>query len=113
MRLVIDDGNGRRGIQQLSFPQTKQAAAIMDCIGRLIPQEGIDYDIEVVFKGSNDPNVSMNIISKTDKGEWWKNYVTKMISKYPPKVENPEPSIPIDVKEDEKKQEGNNEEIVP
>lgn len=105
MRMLVDDGKGRRPLQQMSFPQTKQAAAIMDCIGRLIPQEGVDYDVEVIFNGSNDPNVSMNIAAHTDKGRWWKDYVMKMISKYPPTVENPEPSIPIEKDEEGPKDE--------
>lgn len=99
MRMMLDNGNGRSNIENLSFPQTKQAAAIMDCLGRLIPQEGVDYEVEVVFKGVNDPRLSMNIIARTDKGEWWKEYVKKMISKYPPTVDNPDLSIPIDVNE--------------
>lgn len=46
MKLLIDEGNGRRPVAQMTYPQTRQAAAIMDAIGRLIPQEGVDYDIE-------------------------------------------------------------------
>ena len=111
MRMLVDDGRGRSPLQKMSFPQTKQAAAIMDCIGRRIPQEGVDYDVEIIFNGPNDPNVSMNIAAHTDKGEWWRQYVMKMIKKYPPTVENPEPSIPIDTHE--KNEEDSNEEIVP
>ena len=88
------DGKGRKHVSNMSFPQTKQAAAIMDCIGRLIPQEGIDYDVEIIFKGSYNPSVSMNIVALTDKGEFWKKYVMGMISKYPPMVDNPDQSLP-------------------
>lgn len=101
MRLLIEDGGVKRPLQKMSFPQTKQAAAIMDCIGRLIPQEGVDYDVEVVFRGVNDPNVSINISPHTDKGEWWRQYVMTMIQKYPPTVENPDPSMPIDTSVDD------------
>ena len=38
----------------------------------------------------------MNIAPKNGRGEWWKKYVMAMIKKYPPKVENPEPSLPDD-----------------
>ena len=99
------DGNGRKTVSNMSFPQTKQAAAIMDCIGRLIPQEGVDYDVEVIFKGSYNPQVSMNIVALTDKGEFWKKYVMSMISKYPPMVENPEQSLPEEQQEKPEKKE--------
>ena len=95
------DGKGRKPVAKMSFPQTKQAAAIMDCIGRLIPQEGVDYDVEVIFKGAYNPQVSMNIVALTDKGEWWKKYVMEMIRKYPPTVENPEQSLPAELAEKE------------
>lgn len=105
---ILEDANGRRRqVSQMSFAQTKQAAAIMDCIGRLIPQEGVDYDVEVIFKGSYNPQVSMNIVALTDKGEFWKKYVMAMISKYPPMVENPEQSL---LEEQQEKSE-NKEEI--
>ena len=96
MRVFILDGTGKTAITQMSIPQSKQSIAIADCIGRLIPQEGVDYDIEVTFKGRNDPSVSMGIIPHTDKGEWWRKYVLEMINKYPPTVHNPEQSIPED-----------------
>lgn len=96
MRLMI----GQQPLRNLSFAQNMQATAIMDGIARLIPQEGVDYDVHVIFKGPNDPSVSMNIVAHTDKGEWWKQYVAQMIRKYPPVVEykgdrlpeNPTPS---------------------
>ena len=66
----------------------------MDCIGRMIPQEGADYDVEVTFKGAYNPSVSMSVVPHTNKGEWWRRYVSEMIKKYPPQVENPEMSIP-------------------
>lgn len=93
MKMVLDESGVRKELEELSFQQGKQAAAIMDCIGRLIPQEGVDYDVEIVFKGKYNPSVSMSIEAHTDKGEWWKGYVMKMISKYPPTVENPPQAI--------------------
>lgn len=93
------DGKGIKPVSNMSFPQTKQAAAIMDCIGRLIPQEGVDYDVEVIFKGSYNPSVSMNIVALTDKGEFWKKYVMEMIRKYPPMVENPDQALPEEQQE--------------
>jgi len=78
MHIFVNDAQGRRPVTQMSFPQTKQAAAIVDCIGRLIPQEGVDYDVEITFKGNYDPSVSMNIVPHTDKGEWWRKYVSEI-----------------------------------
>lgn len=101
MRLFVDDGGGKSPLEKMSFPQAKQAAAIMDCIGRLIPQEGVDYDVDIIFKGAYNQNVSMSIAARTDKGEWWRQYVLKMIGKYPPTVNNPEPSLPDDPNENE------------
>lgn len=93
MHVFIEDENGRRQVHQMSFVQLKQSAAVMDCFGRMIPQEGVDYDVEVVFKGVDNPSVSMYMIPHTDKGEWWKRYAEVMIKKYPPTVENPEEAI--------------------
>ena len=117
MRMFLDDGTSRRPLSQMSFMQSKQAAAIVDCIGRLYPQEGVDFDVEIVFKGENSPSVSMTIVPLTDKGEWWKRYVAEAIKIYPPSVENvgqpieeefkPEPDV------SEKKDEVVDAEIVP
>ena len=82
MKLFQDN----RPITQLSFAQNEQARAIMAAVARLIPQEGVDYNVHIGFKGTNSPAVSVSIVPITDKGEWWKDYVTKMIRKYPPVV---------------------------
>ena len=70
MRIFVQEGGVKRPVTQMTLPQGKQAAAIMDCFGRLIPQEGIDYDVEITFKGAYSPSVSMGIVSHTDKGEF-------------------------------------------
>lgn len=93
MKLLVMGESGATAVSEMSFHQAKQAAALMDCIGRLIPQEGVDYDVEILFKGAYDPKLSINIIPLTDKGEWWKRYVSEMIRKYPPSVSNPEEAI--------------------
>ena len=107
MKLLI----GQQPLKSMSFVQSKQAAAIMDGIARLIPQEGVDYDVCISFKGANNPSVSMDIIAHTDKGEWWKRYVAQIIKKYPPVVEykgerlpeSPSPSDFPDLGEEQKK----------
>lgn len=113
MHVFVDDGNGRKSVSSMSFAQTKQAIAIMDGIGRLIPQEGVDYDVEVIFKGAYSPQVSMNIVPLTDKGIWWKKYVMEMISKYPPTVDNPEQSLPEDPADKEYESEEKDAQVVP
>lgn len=114
MRFLIDNVAGKSNLKDLTFAQTKQAAAIMDNIARLIPHEGVDYDVEVTFKGDYNPSVSMRIIPLTEKGVWWQKYVMEMLKKHPPTVENPDMSIPDSVPEDLENQEGraNNEEVV-
>lgn len=110
--LVTDDGE-RVSLPQMSWAQTKQAAAIMDCFGRLIPQEGVDYDVEISFKGENSPDVSMNVTAHTDKGEWWKRYLSEFIKKYPPTVENPEEAIEEPKEDNEEKDEKKPETVTP
>lgn len=98
MHFFIDDGSGKKPLaSSLTFPQTKQAAAIMDTIARLIPHEGVDYDVEITFKGDYNVSVSMSIIPLTEKGEWWRKYAMEMIKKHPPTIENPEMAIPEDM----------------
>ena len=69
---------------QLSFGQVQQTAALADCLGRLIPQEGVDYDVHIILKEptgdekaqhKTPTRVSMQIVALTEKGEWWKRYV--------------------------------------
>lgn len=71
-------------LDKLTLSQLHQTAAIADCLGRLIPQEGVDYDVNVILRGKNETRVSMQIVALTDKGQWWKEYVGRMIHKYPP-----------------------------
>ena len=161
MNSYMDDGSGGKTPNpSLSFAQSKQAVAIMDCVARMVPHEGVDYDItlngstfdiqpltdkgqffrsfigacvsktppdipvgdgalvaiksylsslvpregvdfnvEIVFKGAYSPSVSMSVVAANERGEWWKRYIMEMIRKYPPTVENPEPSMPIDPEE--------------
>lgn len=113
MRMIIEDEDGRRDIPGMSYYQSRQAYAIMSCIGRLIPQEGIDYDVEIIFKGANDPSVSMNIVAHTDKGEWWKKYVMSMINKYPPTVEDPPQALDETIRAEDVEQEVENAQVVP
>lgn len=109
MKLLI----GQQPLKSMSFVQSKQAAAIMDGIARLIPQEGVDYDVCISFKGANDPSVSMNIVAYTDKGEWWKRYVGQMINKYPPVVEYKGERLPENPSLSDFPELGNNQEKQP
>lgn len=114
MRLFVEENGSRRPIEAMALPQAKQAAAITDCIGRMIPQEGIDYDLEVIFKGRYNRDVSMNIVPHTDKGAWWMRYVAEMIKKYPPKVSNPEQAVQdVPIEQIEREIKEDNEKVVP
>ena len=108
MKFFLENEKGRTLIEDLSYAQSKQAVAIMDAVARLIPQEGIDYDVNITFKGEYNPSVSMKIEAHTDKGEFWKQYVAQMIGKYPPKVDyagDALPENPIPPEEGEQKEE--------
>lgn len=103
MRVFSTDKEGtRRELGNLSFMRTKQAISVMDAIGRLIPQEGIDYSVEITFDDTNPSAVSLLIKAHTDKGELWKSYVEKMIGKYPPTINPPGEAIPDEQFEEEK-----------
>ena len=101
MKAVLLNNGAKVPLQNLSFAQTKQAAAVMDCIGRLIPHEGVDYEVEIIFKSAYDPSVSLNITALTDKGTLWKDYLMKMIAKYPPVVDYHGDVLPDNPKEAE------------
>ena len=71
-------------VNGLTVLQGNTVVAYADAIARLIPQEGIDYDVVITFSGESDLKTSMRIIPHTDKGEWWKDYIHALIKKYPP-----------------------------
>lgn len=93
MKLQLLENGKTRPIESPSYVQSYQLRSLMECIARLIPQEGVDYDVVVTFKGERDPSVSMTIDSHTDKGDFWKKYVMDMIGKYPPT--DVVPGVPI------------------
>ena len=102
MRFILAKDGEKTPLTSLSFQQSRQAAALVDAIARLIPQEGVDYNIAVTFKGDYVPTVSLDISSLTDKGEFWREYVLKMLKKYPPTVDfhgDVLPDEPADIQE--------------
>lgn len=107
MRLFVQENGVRRPVTQMTLPQSKQAAAIMDYFGRLIPQEGVDYDVEITFNGTYSPSVSMSIAANTQKGEWWKRYALEMLKTSQPTVKNPEPSLLEETESTESEEQGN------
>lgn len=114
MRLSVYENGAKRPVNTLSLPQSKQAAAITDCIARMIPQEGVDYELEVIFQGRYDQNVSISIVPHTDKGEWWMRYASEMLKKYPPKVSNPEQAVQdVPIEQIEREIKEANEKVVP
>ena len=89
MVLKIEDGEKVLPVEHMTTAMTLQSIAVADCLGRMIPQEGVDYDMELIFSKAHESSVRMNIIPHTDKGEWWRRYVLEMIKKYPPEVTTP------------------------
>ena len=51
---------------------------------RLIPEEGVDYDVRIVYKAPGSRNLKMDILVMNERGKFWKSYVMSMIRKYPP-----------------------------
>lgn len=100
MRMYVESGSGRRAVDKMTYMQERQAIAVMDALGRLVPQEGADFVVDIVFKGDNSPSVSIGITPLTDKGEFWKRYVSEMIKRYPPSPSNPPQSIVEDKSSD-------------
>lgn len=93
MHFFIKDEMGVRPVEKLSAGMTRQAVAIADCDGRMIPQEGIDYVVDIKFTGDSPASASVDITPLTDKGELWKAYVMKCIHDDPSIVEAPEVSL--------------------
>lgn len=101
MKVFSKNKDGARyEISDLSFMRTKQVISVMDAIGRLIPQEGVDYSVEITFDDTNPSAVSLLIKAHTDKGELWKSYVEEMIGKYPPTINPPGEAIPDEQSEE-------------
>lgn len=107
---VADGRSEPTELGRLSFGQVQQTAALADCLGRLIPQEGVDYDVHIILKEPTEDEkaqhktptrVSMQIVALTEKGEWWKRYVGKMIRKYPPTTTYKGDMLPDNPKEAE------------
>jgi hypothetical protein len=69
MTFHLRDDRGNRSqvrVDELIGYQLRQASAVADGLARLIPHEGVDYEIS---PGEN------SIIPLTDKGEGWREYV--------------------------------------
>lgn len=81
MRFFAKKGDERFELDpsSLSRAETWQAAAVSDCIARMIPHEGVDYELNV-------SNSSICVIPLTDKGESWRNYVKSMMKSHPCEV---------------------------
>ena len=93
MRFLMKDENGVHPTEAYSMSMNRQAIAIADCDGRLIPQEGVDYDIKIAFAKDNPGDVSIDIIPLTDKGEFWRDYAMKTLRADPSLVNPPKLSL--------------------
>lgn len=94
MKLYSVDRSGKRyEMENPSYGRTRQAMAVMDAIGRLIPQEGVDYSVSITFNDAKVDDISIEIDPHTDKGEEWRDYLKVFLKKYPPTIENPPPGL--------------------
>ena len=83
----------------------------------LLPEEGVDYDIRVVYKSSGSRNVVMDIETMNERGKFWRTYVMRMIRKYPPTTTYeserlPEDAVEVDDVPDEFKEGGQDEKVM-
>jgi len=86
MRFLERASGKKIPVGKLSFKQQQRVVILADALARLIPQEGVDYDVDVILDGDSR-RVSMEIIPLTDKGALWRDYVKKMIRVYPPSAD--------------------------
>jgi hypothetical protein len=94
MKLFSVGADGKRNeIAQPSYMRIRQAVSVMDAIGRLIPQEGVDYSVSITFNERNASSIQIGIEPHTDKGEAWRDYLDVYLRKYPPTIENPPPGL--------------------
>lgn len=78
MKMFLRDGESSHeiSVSDLSVMNIRQAAAITDAVARLIPHEGVDYEIK-----GDGVNFSFNGI--TDKGELWCRFIHGYAKKHP------------------------------
>ena len=76
MKFFMMDGEGRKEIMvdQLSPLNLRQASVVADAVARLIPHEGVDYDVSISADGR------LRMFAHTDKGEAWREYVGMELS---------------------------------
>lgn len=81
MRTFISRGGSKQELPEMNAVQTRQAIEIMDRIASFIPHEGVDYEAEIMFSEENRDSVQLNITAHTEKGAFWRDYVSRMIKK--------------------------------
>lgn len=83
MKFFLETAGHRQemSVNDLSSLQLRQAAVVADTVARLIPHEGVDYEVDI--PGSDAP---FGIRPFTDKGEAWGEYVLSMTRSDPPRL---------------------------
>lgn len=79
--LETEERRQEMSVNDLSSLQLRQATVVADTVARLIPHEGVDYEVDI--PGSD---TSFGIRPVTDKGEAWSEYVLSMMRSYPPRL---------------------------
>ena len=81
MKFMMMEGEGARevSVDELSGVNIRQAAAIADAIGRLIPHEGVDYCIDI-SRGE------LSLMPENEKGVEWCRFLRDSMSRNPPYV---------------------------
>lgn len=83
MKFFLETAGHRQemSVNDLSSLQLRQATVVADTVARLIPHEGVDYEVDI--PGSDVP---FGIRPVTDKGEAWGEYVSTMMRSDPPRL---------------------------
>lgn len=79
--LETEERRQEMSVNDLSSLQLRQATVVADTVARLIPHEGVDYEVDI--PGSDAP---FGIRPVTDKGEAWGEYVSTMMRSDPPRL---------------------------
>lgn len=89
--LETEERRQEMSVNDLSSLQLRQATVVADTVARLIPHEGVDYEVDI--PGSDTP---FGIRPVTDKGEAWSEYVLAMMRSDPPRLgEDPHMSATV------------------
>lgn len=81
MKMFLRDGESTReiSVSDLSVMNVRQAAAIVDAVARLIPHEGVDYEVK-------EDGADFSFRWMTDKGEAWCRFIRDYERSHPTNI---------------------------